>query len=287
MLVIPPDAPAGSRTPAEGVTVHPCARNDAERFAWTRASEEAARLLAEGERTFLEVAKAVGVHRNTLALWRQHPEFAGRVEGLVAECREQARWLAVGNVLRRVDRLNRDWIRLQRVVDARAADPSMRDVPGGPTGLLVRETKGVGTGEHFRLVETYRVDAALLRELREIEAQAARELGQWAEKTDHSGGLTIKVEYEEAERTVEAIYGPCEADEGVDRADPGLSSEQESSAAADRPRDRSKARPGAGRVWSRCDPRRGSARHVAVSAPGRWRGETSPQRNRAGAVACM
>jgi hypothetical protein len=64
--------------------------------------------------------------------------------------------------------------RLHRVIRERAADPEMQDVPGGPTGLIVRTTKMVGKKE----VKEYALDAALLREIRELEAQAARECGQ-------------------------------------------------------------------------------------------------------------
>lgn len=57
----------------------------------------------------------------------------------------------------------------------------MPDVPGGKTGLLVREIKSIGAGPNSREVEEYKVDTGLLKELREHERQAAIELGQWQE----------------------------------------------------------------------------------------------------------
>lgn len=60
----------------------------------------------------------------------------------------------------------------------------MKDVPGGNTGLLVRTTKGIGSGDTFQIVDEYAVDTGLLRELREHEKQAAQELGQWIDKSE-------------------------------------------------------------------------------------------------------
>jgi hypothetical protein len=64
---------------------------------------------------------------------------------------------------------------MHQVIAERAADPEMQAVPGGKTGLLVRSTKGLGSGDNFTTVEEYEVDTALLKELREHELQAASE----------------------------------------------------------------------------------------------------------------
>ena len=55
---------------------------------------------------------------------------------------------------------------------------------GGSTGLLTRSVKAIGAGKFTRFVDEYRVDTALLRELRELEKQAAIEQGQWSEKRE-------------------------------------------------------------------------------------------------------
>jgi hypothetical protein len=83
------------------------------------------------------------------------------------------------------------WNRLRQVIAARAADPDHAKAPGGDTGLLVRKLKQIGSGESARTVEEYEVDAALLREAREHEKQAAQELGQWNEETP--GGKVVQV----------------------------------------------------------------------------------------------
>jgi hypothetical protein len=54
-------------------------------------------------------------------------------------------------------------------------------VAGGKTGLLVREYKG-----HSDL-PVYKLDAALLKEMRDLEREIAIELGQWTEKKELTG----------------------------------------------------------------------------------------------------
>jgi hypothetical protein len=63
----------------------------------------------------------------------------------------------------------------------------MAEAPGGETGLLTKKLKVIGFGENAELVAEYSVDTGLLKELRAHEEQAARELGQWADKTEISG----------------------------------------------------------------------------------------------------
>jgi hypothetical protein len=70
---------------------------------------------------------------------------------------------------------------LKQVIGERGQHVNMQDVAGGKTGLLVREYKG-----HSDL-PVYKVDAALLKELRDLEKEIAIELGQWAERKEVSG----------------------------------------------------------------------------------------------------
>ncbi|MHC5543152.1 hypothetical protein ACYOEI_33435, partial [Singulisphaera rosea] len=80
---------------------------------------------------------------------------------------------------RRVDALHDRWLRMQTIIEERAADKEMDGVPGGKTGLIVRQTRG--SGPDAEPIDDYVVDTALLKELREHEKQAAQELGQWVE----------------------------------------------------------------------------------------------------------
>lgn len=88
----------------------------------------------------------------------------------------------------RVEALQDRWDRMKRVIAERAEDPRMQDVPGGTTGLLVERCKKIGNGEDAELVSEYEVDTGLLKEMRAHEEQAAKELGQWVEKQEVSGG---------------------------------------------------------------------------------------------------
>ncbi len=151
-------------------------------FTWDGQTELAAQLVANGELTDTEIATEIGRDYSTLWRWRQNPEFAAKVEEHLERIRATLRRRAVSMAEKRVNRLNRDWVRLQRVIEERGEDASMASVPGGTTGLVCRTIKGVGRGEDFQLVETYEVDTGTLRELRDIEKQAAQELGQWVER---------------------------------------------------------------------------------------------------------
>ena len=68
---------------------------------------------------------------------------------------------------------------LRKIIAERAASAEFADAPGGTTGLLVKDYKGKDS-----CTPVYRVDTALLAELRAIEKQAAQELGQWGEKPE-------------------------------------------------------------------------------------------------------
>jgi hypothetical protein len=145
---------------------------------WSKATVLAAQLLAEDELTDEEIARRVGVNRRQLARWKKQPGFAARVrenvEALARECRRRA--IALRN--RRLARLNARWEAGHRVIAERAADPKMAGVPGGTTGLLVHRVKSFAGHK----VEVYEVDCRLLRELRAMEMQAARETGAFVER---------------------------------------------------------------------------------------------------------
>jgi hypothetical protein len=151
-------------------------------FDWDHPKELAAELLAEGELEQKEIAAQCGVTYQTLWNWRKIPDFQARVEQRLREIRAEIRRHGIAVVERRVARVHDTWKRLQRVVQARAAD--MAGIPGGDTGLLVRKTKMLGTGVFAREIEEYEVDTGLLAELRAHEKQAAEELGQWLTKTE-------------------------------------------------------------------------------------------------------
>jgi hypothetical protein len=71
------------------------------------------------------------------------------------------------------------WDRARRLIDARARD--LADIPGGNTGLLVRDYKGRNAD-----VAVYKADTALMAEPRVTARQTAQELGQWVTKSEPS-----------------------------------------------------------------------------------------------------
>ena len=91
----------------------------------------------------------------------------------------------------RIQALQERWTRLRanldRVLEERGAEMA-GVVPGGSTGLLMRDYKG---GKDTS-TPVYRLDpgvVALLAELRAHEKQAAEELGQWVEKREETSTL--------------------------------------------------------------------------------------------------
>jgi hypothetical protein len=70
--------------------------------------------------------------------------------------------------------------KLLTVIEERAADPSMADVPGGKTGLMVKTFKVSGE----TVMTEYAVDTGTIKELRGIQEQVAKELGQLVEKRE-------------------------------------------------------------------------------------------------------
>lgn len=176
-------------------------------FRWSKKTEEAALLVAKDEQTDQAIADACKVHKVTLERWKQHPEFSARVQEHRDTWRTEIKARGIADRQNRIDALNNRHERMQRVIEARAEE--LADVPGGGTGLLVRQAKLVKVytsngddkdedGETLYsakrdvVVYEYTVDTALLKEMRETEKQAAQDLGQWTEKQEHSGEMLVR-----------------------------------------------------------------------------------------------
>lgn len=153
-------------------------------FKWSDERRTAALLLAEGNLTDAQIAAQAGVCRQTIGKWKQIPEFSATIDSHLEEFRQEVRRRGLANRERRIRALNDRWDRLQRIMEERAGDPKMAGVPGGSTGLLLHNVKGVGAGEKAKVLDIYTVDTGLLKELRELEKQAAQELGQWVERQE-------------------------------------------------------------------------------------------------------
>ncbi len=179
-------------------------------FKWTSAREKAAALAADDTKSDEQIAAEIGIAERTFYNWKRQSEFAARVSSLVADAAAVAKAQTIANKERRVQRLQERSEKLDRVIEARATEHAA--VPGGNTGLLVREPKIVKvysvtppgrrgstsaadeddeemltpTGG-VQVVYEYRVDTATLAEMRNTEKQAAQELGEWSEKKELTG----------------------------------------------------------------------------------------------------
>lgn len=174
------------------------------KFQWNEKKERAVVLVVEDKLTDEQIAAEVEITRQQLARWKKHPEFAAKVESvtqsLANTIHEEVVEITISDVKHRLNRLHDHWERMQQVIEERAQDADMQNVPGGKTGLLVQQIKSVGKGDDFQIVHEYRVDTGLLKELREHEKQAAQELGQWTEKHNHEHAGTINLQLTDAER---------------------------------------------------------------------------------------
>jgi hypothetical protein len=119
------------------------------------------------------------------------PDIATRIK----EYRDQIEAEGLANLQNRLNEYNDRWYRMRQIRDERASDSWLADVPGGSTGLVVKQLKQV---KHIREEEdkdkTYTVevwesavDTGYLREIRELEKHAAQDLGQWEDKSVVSG----------------------------------------------------------------------------------------------------
>lgn len=158
-------------------------------WTWTGRREEAARLVAQDDLNDEQIAAAIGVRRATLATWKNQPEFRARVQEIVDGAAEAAKTTGIADKVRRLREYDERWRLLRQIRQERATNAMYSGVPGGSTGLLVRTVKRIGVGRDSETVEEFSVDTGLLAEMRQLEQQAAKELGQWVEKKEHSGKI--------------------------------------------------------------------------------------------------
>src|SRR5579885_265318 len=178
----------------------------------TGRQQEAAALLAQGRLTREQIAAAVGVRDRTLYRWQRQPGFQARVGLFRDEYRRAVLERGIADRVARLDELNERWEKGRRVIAARAEEGRRRNelaraverrraagedlpreiaglvpVPGYETGLLTRTLKQLGSGAAVRIVEEFAVDTGLLAELRQMEQQAAKEVGQWVDRGEVTG----------------------------------------------------------------------------------------------------
>lgn len=179
-------------------------------WTWSGVKERAAALVADDDLTDDEIVAQLGIAERTFYRWKARPEFQERVDELIDALEATAKRRAIARLSKRLDAYQDRWERMRRLIEARAADQQLRLLPGGDTGLVVGRLKSVklqyaesemdeaeADGEAppkaFLSTETWEAefDAALLRELRELEKQAAQDAGQWSEKREITGSVSF------------------------------------------------------------------------------------------------
>ena len=140
--------------------------------------EQAAQLLAEDRHPDIKIAELCGISERNLQKWKQRPEFRSRINELTGMYADRALKFGLARRERRLSVLSDMHERLLMVIEERGKDPQLASVPGGKSGLVVRRLRGLSM-----LREEYEADVALVRELRGLHEQIAKELGQWTEKS--------------------------------------------------------------------------------------------------------
>jgi hypothetical protein len=107
--------------------------------------------------------------------------------------------------------------KLLTIVAERAADPMLAAVPGGKTGLVVRATKVVGK----QVYESFHTDTKLVKELRGVEEQIARELGQWQERIEVEDASLADIMAKARQRKPEPAQEPIAVIEVEQEITPG------------------------------------------------------------------
>lgn len=150
----------------------------------TKKRERAAQLCAEDRLSDCKIAAEVEISERALAKWKKDPIFAARVTELTSAYADRVLKFGLARREKRIETLSDMHDKVLAVIDERATDETMVNVPGGKTGLMVRQLKVNGKGGGVQVMEQFAVDTPLLRELRGIEEQIARELGQWKERQE-------------------------------------------------------------------------------------------------------
>jgi hypothetical protein len=150
----------------------------------TKTREVAAQLVADDRLTDREIAEQCGIDKATLERWKLQPSFKARVQAIIEAYAKRALKRGIARRERRVGVLNDLHNKMLQVIDERAKSKDMATVPGGKTGIVTKTLKGIGKGEDFQAIEEYRVDTGTIAEIRDVQKQAAEELGQWIKRTE-------------------------------------------------------------------------------------------------------
>ena len=174
----------------------------------TRVQTQAALLVAEDKLSNRAIGRRCGVTARCIEKWKRKPEFLAEIEAHKKAWREQTFAEGLADRAHRVREAQADYDLLSEVIQARAKDPGMKDVPGGKTGLVLRHLKSLNAGEketvviqrgrpvtkvikERKIVAEYETDNGLLQMRANLRDQIARELGQRVDEIKLSGEVAV------------------------------------------------------------------------------------------------
>lgn len=140
--------------------------------------------LGKAERNATEAARIAGYkHPN-----QQGPRLLVNVgvSQAIADWREEVKQEAITEQRYRIARLA-DLERKFTTLIAERAEDMGGETAGGGTGLLVRQRKMLGGGEHGYEITEYTADTAVTKEIRELLKHASQEIGDWTERSELTG----------------------------------------------------------------------------------------------------
>lgn len=151
-------------------------------FHWTATRRKAAVLVAADDLTNGEIAAQLGIAPSTLSSWKARSEFMAEVGDHIGQLQAAMLRYRIAKKRERLKVLDRLHEKLLTVVEERAEDMA-GDAPGTGTGMVVKQIKSIGVGPNTQIIEEYAVDNATARQIMALQEQAAKELGQWVERT--------------------------------------------------------------------------------------------------------
>jgi len=116
------------------------------------------------------------------------------IQAAVQAWRDAVRSRGVANLEYRLAGLDELERRCWEVI-AERADEVGRDpkAAGGKTGLVTKQHRIIGVGGDVKVLTEHAVDTALIREIRALHEQAAKELGGWTDRVEQTGGVTVRI----------------------------------------------------------------------------------------------
>ncbi len=122
-------------------------------------------------KTDREIAAHFNVNRSSV--WRFYDRHQEEIDALSLEVLRQVTDYAIADKVKRIAAKDFRWGLLEQVRQARSKGET-----GEATGLVVRQYKGLGSGDNFQVVEEWKLDDGLLSAMENLETSAADELGQ-------------------------------------------------------------------------------------------------------------